>query len=391
MSDTRYRKVLSDLQKKHNNHCCFECDTLNPQWVSVSYGIFLCLQCSGLHRGLGVHLSFIRSSTMDKFKEREIEAMKLGGNSQLSKFFAGSSDIRPGMDLAQKYQSLSAAVYRDKIQTLLDGGVWDERECRDRLTRARESSRVSIIHQAEESNFYAAEQEPTIRVDERSGEYTGAQSTSRYSGFGNPNYEPRQEHDQVGELMSETMASLSKGWTRLTENAAIIGSKATEHTKHLGASIKENIVKPTTEGVSHLSQLNKEEVWGNFTSSASTMASSVKEYGNKGLMNVKSYWNTLTHEDDEINNIPEPVPDTVRRRKPDEVRSGVSALSKDQNVTGVSAEEIEQFYQDVPNEPESVTDTGVRTCSGDKNAESDGKENKPVETDGWGTEWENTW
>jgi ADP-ribosylation factor GTPase-activating protein 1 len=55
------------IQERHGNQNCFECGIAGNQWASVNNGIFLCLTCSGKHRGFGVNISFVRSVLMDNW------------------------------------------------------------------------------------------------------------------------------------------------------------------------------------------------------------------------------------------------------------------------------------------------------------------------------------
>ena len=62
---------------------CFDCGDANVHWASVNNGVYLCLQCAGKHRNYGLHISIIKSITMDKWKESEVALMKAGGNKRL--------------------------------------------------------------------------------------------------------------------------------------------------------------------------------------------------------------------------------------------------------------------------------------------------------------------
>lgn len=78
------------LRMKNDNRSCFECTNRNPTWISLTYGIYLCLECSGEHRRKGVHLSFVRSVELDRFTPEQMAQMAVGGNGKALEYFKSS-------------------------------------------------------------------------------------------------------------------------------------------------------------------------------------------------------------------------------------------------------------------------------------------------------------
>ena len=78
---SQFHKELAQIVRADdNNRRCCDCGKRNPTWASTNLGCFMCLECSGIHRAIGVHITKIKSITLDKWTRNEVDHMKKVGN-----------------------------------------------------------------------------------------------------------------------------------------------------------------------------------------------------------------------------------------------------------------------------------------------------------------------
>ena len=97
-NDQKFHEQLKELRQKKSNKICADCGKLPTTWSSVNIGIFLCEECAQIHRGIGTHISKVKSCMGSYlWHPDEILNLKNIGNKKANKKY-NSNYVKPTSD-----------------------------------------------------------------------------------------------------------------------------------------------------------------------------------------------------------------------------------------------------------------------------------------------------
>uniref|UniRef100_A0A1A8FWW6 ArfGAP with GTPase domain, ankyrin repeat and PH domain 9 n=1 Tax=Nothobranchius korthausae TaxID=1143690 RepID=A0A1A8FWW6_9TELE len=96
--------ALQSVRSIRGNGRCADCDAQNPDWASLNLGALICIECSGIHRNLGTHLSRVRSLDLDEWPLELIKVLSAIGNELANSVWEANAQgrLKPGPDASRE-------------------------------------------------------------------------------------------------------------------------------------------------------------------------------------------------------------------------------------------------------------------------------------------------
>ncbi|KAJ1934534.1 hypothetical protein GGF37_006329, partial [Kickxella alabastrina] len=103
--DAQQRQRMAELAGVDGNDQCVDCGGPSPEWAATTVGALLCIECSGIHRSLGVHVSKVRSVKLDNWEPELLHIMRRLGNRRVNLIYEAR---RPSLDEPRRPRAASA-------------------------------------------------------------------------------------------------------------------------------------------------------------------------------------------------------------------------------------------------------------------------------------------
>lgn len=118
------QQTIKTLLKLEGNKSCADCKrNKHPRWASWNLGIFVCIRCSGIHRGMGTHISRVKSVDLDAWTDEQLQSVLRWGNSRANKYW--ESKLAPGhVPSEAKIENFIRTKYESK-RWVLEGPMPD--------------------------------------------------------------------------------------------------------------------------------------------------------------------------------------------------------------------------------------------------------------------------
>ncbi|KAJ5506558.1 Arf GTPase activating protein [Penicillium expansum] len=117
-------QTIKTLLKLEHNKICADCKrNKHPRWASWNLGVFVCIRCSGIHRGMGTHISRVKSVDLDAWTDEQLQSVVRWGNGRANKYW--EAKLAPGhVPSDAKIENFIRTKYESK-RWVMDGEMPD--------------------------------------------------------------------------------------------------------------------------------------------------------------------------------------------------------------------------------------------------------------------------
>ena len=150
----------------------------------------MCIKCAGNHRSMGVHITFVRSVTMDGWSKIQLARMKNGGNGKLKKYWK-SQQFPKNLTPKQRLDNVAMDKYRERLLSLAKGQSPPDIEFIGYQERQYVSKSSSDLNRSSFANSSSSS------LHSNGSNYSNDHNSNRpkMQGFGNTNYNPNENNN----------------------------------------------------------------------------------------------------------------------------------------------------------------------------------------------------